>query len=241
MSHGAGAPCSACRCGSRARPRWGAAAWPALAAPALSGCFAAVLHGPEVERGVVGGLTGMVASGPTYTEGDAGGIRLRNPPVGLSLGHGWAAPTRRSPGVFVGAHVPVLFPAAQLDLYVQVPRAWTGASAGGVGVNVDLERVHPYAQWGRVDARGSGWYLLQGVSVRQRDQFETRSVAWVPGVGTQFGHPRATVHLFALAAFGRIPGRCLPYAVERGCVPGARSHALSAGATVLAHRARRPR
>jgi hypothetical protein len=189
-------------------------------------CFPAMLHGPRVERG--GSLTANVstATGPQHTEGDYGGIRLRNESVGLGFGYGWRGNTPSEPSLFLGAYVPVLFPFAQLDLFVQAPEAWSGPTAGGLGVNVAIDHVQPYLQWGMMSANGTGWSILQGVSVRSDGSAQAGQVSWMPGVAAHIGRGQHRVHLYAMGAFGRLRGNC--YADGRNCA-GERTYALLGG------------
>ncbi len=212
-----------------------------LALLPVAGCFPAVLHGPQVEPGPRGAAVASVAAGPTYVEGDEGGIRLRNAPVGLGVGHGWRAASDARPSLFVGAFVPVYFPMAQLDVYLQAPRAWTGGAAGGLGLNVGTGQATPYLQVGRVSARGTGWSTVQGWSVRRGSEFRSRSVAWVPGLAGHLGGTRTTLHVFAMGAVGREPGDCLTLpATGRECRPGRRSRTLLGGAALEVHGRRAP-
>ena len=191
-------------------------------------CFPAMLHGPRVERGFALSANVSMAAGPTHTEGDEGGLRLRNGTAGLGLGYGWRAAKRKQPSVFVGAYVPIAFPAAQLDVFTQAPEAWTGPTSGGVGVNVAWDHVAPYLQWGMVNARGSGWSILQGVSVRTDENEQDGQVAWTPGVAAHFGLGQQRVYLYAMGAFGRLNRTCFSETGSRICA-GDRSYALLAG------------
>jgi len=211
------------------------------AAVLTGGCFPAVLHGPQVEPGLRGTAVASIAAGPTYVEGDEGGIRLRNAPIGLGIGHGWRATSDARPSLFVGAFVPIFFPAAQLDVYVQAPRAWTGGASGGLGLNIGGEQATPYLQVGRVSARGTGWSTIQGLSVRAGSEHRSRSVAWVPGLAGHVGGTRTTLHVFAMGAVGREPGDCLTLpATGRESRPGRHSRTLLGGAALEVHGRRGP-
>lgn len=197
-----------------------------------------MLHGPRVERGLSVSGNVSVAAGPTHTEGDEGGIRLRNGTAGVGLGYGWRAADRANPSLFVGGYVPILFPVAQLDVFMQAPEAWTGPTSGGVGVNVAVDHVAPYLQWGMVDAKGTGWSILQGVSVRTDDNVQDGQVSWMPGVAAHFGLGRQRLHLYAMGAFGRLHRSCFSETGGSRTCPGDRAYALLAG-LAIEHRFRR--
>lgn len=208
-----------CRC------LWRACCIVALATQAA--CFQAVMHGPRVEKGLSGFAGASVTRGPTHTEGDEGGIRLRNAPIGLGVGYGWRGATRHEASLFTGLYVPIAFPFAQLDLFAQAPEAWTGATMGGAGMNVAIDHVAPYLQWGRVNDRGSGWSLIQGVSMRTDDEHSLRQLTWTPGLAAHIGGSRSRVHLYAMGAFGRIRRSCV---ATSEC--GTRTWALQTGLTL---------
>ena len=46
-------------------------------------------------------------SGDAHTEGDEGGIFLRNGIIGAYGGYGWASSSRTNPGFYLGIAVPV--------------------------------------------------------------------------------------------------------------------------------------
>jgi hypothetical protein len=205
----------------------------------LTGCFPAVMHGPRVQPGLVGSVTASVAAGPTYTEGDEGGMRARNAPVGAGIGYGWRGATAARPSVFAGVHVPIVFPLAQLDVYVQAPESWLSRGTGGVGVNTSIEHAAPYLQWGVVDADGRGWSTIQGLSVRFTGGEGRTIFAWTPGVVAHVGSGHGRAHLYAMAAVGRHRSCSqVPFqSVECG-VHG--TYALLAGATLELRRSADP-
>jgi hypothetical protein len=90
----------------------------------VTACFPTITHGPRVENGVGYGLTAATTSGDTHVEGDEG-VALRSGTFGAFVGQGWAAADPHKASAYLGLVVPVFVPYAQLDLYVQSPRAWT--------------------------------------------------------------------------------------------------------------------
>jgi hypothetical protein len=196
---------------------------------AQSACFPAMLHGPRVEPGLSGTVNISQVAGPTHTEGDYGGLHLRNASVGLGVGYGWRAATAHRPSFFAGAYVPVVFPFAQLDLFAQAPEAWTGPTSGGLGVNAAIDHVAPYLQWGVVSAAGFGWSTTQGLNVRYGGGEENGKVSWTPGVAAHLGVGRHRVHLFAMGAFGQMRRICVDANFRQGGCAGERSHAVLGG------------
>jgi hypothetical protein len=204
---------------------------PMLAA-ATAACFPAVTHGPRVEPGLAAGLTGAYTVGPTHVEGDEGGIRLRSGVVGAYGGYGWAPASARAPRLHVAIAVPILFPLAQVDAFVQAPPAWTGPLSAGAGIVASSEGVHAYGQAGRVSARGMGWYLTGGYGRRESwSTVESSSPAWFGAAAVQLAAGHARTHLFVQGADGRIPGRC-PFGQGGRCERGERARALAVGATL---------
>lgn len=203
----------------------------------LTGCFPAVMHGPRVLPGLSGTLTASAAAGPTYTEGDAGGIYARNPTIGAGVGYGWRASSPAKPSIYAGLHVPILFPLAQLDVYAQAPESWTTRGVGGVGINASIEHAAPYFQWGVVNAKGRGWSTIQGFSFRFTGGDERTIFAWTPGVAAHLGSGRTLAHVYAMAALGR-NRTCTqePYQAVRCGVGG--TYALLAGVTLELRRRR---
>src|ERR1043166_5905397 len=119
-----------------------------LALTGTTACFPSIMHGPRVENGATFGITAASTTGDTHTEGDEGGIHLRTGILGAYAGYGWAPATTSRPGFYLGATVPVFFPATQIDAYMQLPPAWTGPLQGGFGVSTDLEGATGYTQLG---------------------------------------------------------------------------------------------
>ena len=205
-----------------------------LAAPCAgaAACFPAVTHGPRVEPGLAAGLTAAYTRGPTHVEGDEGGIRLRSGVVGAYGGYGWTPASARAPRLYLAVAVPILFPHAQVDAFVQAPPAWTGALSTGAGVVASVEGVHVYGQAGRVSDRGMGWYLTGGYGRRESWSTEqSSSPAWFGAAAVQLAAGHARAHLFVQGADGRIPGQCR--VVPGGpCARGERARAVAVGATV---------
>ena len=200
-------------------------------------CFPAMLHGPRVEEGLSMTINVTRAMGPTHTEGDNGGIRLRNGTAGLGVGRGWRGTTPTNASFFVGAYVPVTVLAAQLDLFAQAPAAWTGPTSGGVGVNVARDHLAPYVQWGVVSDSGSGWSVIQGINVRHDTNEQDGQVSWMPGAAAHVGLGQQRLHFYVLGAFGRLNSTCFTPTGGRLCA-GDRAYALLAGLSVE-HRFRR--
>jgi hypothetical protein len=206
-----------------------------------AGCFPVLMHGARVENGASFGLTASTTSGPTHVEGDEGGIYLRSGTIGAYGGYGWAPSSPTNPGFHVGVAVPVLFPATQLDAYVQAPPAWTGPLQAGIGATVDYESVHGYAMLGRQDDRGNGWSLHGGYGQRgAQSDFLGRSPALVAGGALHFAFARhGRVQAYVQTAQGRNPEDCFsdpPGATTRRCTPGRSTSAVTLGAAVGWHR-----
>ncbi len=199
-------------------------------------CFPAITHGPRIDPGPTIGATVSATGGPTYTEGDAGGIHLRQGQIGLHAGYGWEPASPRHPAFFASVAVPVLFPAVQVDLFVQAPPAWTGRFAAGVGVNADFEREDLYVQFGRISDAGNGWFLMQGIDRRQPSSFYSASTVSVTGAALQFTRRTLRTYVFAQYAAGRTPGACASLPSCRG----EPSTALALGVTMAYVRARTP-
>src|SRR5215471_12068752 len=99
-----------------------------------AGCFPAVMHGAHIEEGWIAGVTAATTSGDTHTEGDEGGIYLRQAMIGPFVGYGSASSSPAQPGYYIGAVVPVIYPFAQIDAYLELPPGLTRPVATGVGV-----------------------------------------------------------------------------------------------------------
>ena len=205
----------------------------------ITACFPTITHGPRVENGFVFGMTAATTSGDEHVEGDEGGIRLREGTLGAFVGQGWAASDRRKPSAYFGLVVPAFIPYAQADLYVQVPQAWTGPLAAGVGGTGSIEGGSLYSQIGFQPERGLGWQAMAGYGVRtstSRDQ--STSPAWVGNIGLSFasGHFRGL--LFVQGADGRAPGNCFtePATQIRRCETGPHARAMSLGVSLGRHR-----
>lgn len=207
-----------------------------LVAGSSTACFPAITHGPRIDPGLTLGATVSTTGGPTYTEGDDGGIHLRQGQIGLHAGYGWEPATPSRPGFFAGVAIPVFFPAAQVDLFVQAPPAWSGRFAAGVGVNADAEREDLHVQFGRISDAGNGWFLMQGIDRRRPGTFYSTSTVSVTGAALQFTSRAARTYVFAQYATGRTPGVCVS---EPEC-RGDPSKALALGVTIAYVRSRSP-
>lgn len=197
----------------------------------LTACFPTITHGPRVENGVVFGVTAATTSGDTHVEGDEG-VALRSGTFGAFIGQGWAAADAHKPSAYLGLVVPVFVPYAQLDLYLQSPRAWTGSLAAGVGATGSIEGGSVYTQFGFQPERGVGWQAMAGYGVRtSSSSSQTTSPAWVGNVGLSYasGHFRGL--LFVQGADGRAPGNCFtePATQSRRCDTGERGRVVSIG------------
>ncbi|MGH9888143.1 MAG: hypothetical protein ACREBE_21600 [bacterium] len=206
-----------------------------------AGCFPVITHGARVEKGASIGLAATTTGGDTHTEGDEGGIYLRTGPVGAYAGYGWEPTSSNNPGFYLGVAVPVLFPATQVDAYLQAPPAWTGALQAGIGGTVNYESGHAYAILGRQDAGGTGWSAHAGYGVRgASSSFLGRSPALFGGGAAHFAFRRhGRLQLYMQGAWGRDPESCFsdpPGAATRRCTPGRSSRALTAGAALGWHK-----
>lgn len=197
-----------------------------------SGCFPAITHGPKVESGFIFGVTGGVVEGPEHVEGDEGGIRLRQPVLGPFIGYGFAPSRPERPGFYVGAAVPLLFPLAQVDAFLQLPPAWTGSFAAGVGTIASIDHVDGYAMLGRPITHSAAWHVGLGYGTRYATH-DTPSPAVVGSAAIEYASGHLRTQLFVQRAIGRIPGSCT-YDVHatRTCRPGPRATATAVGLSV---------
>jgi hypothetical protein len=212
-----------------------------LCLASTAGCFPVLMHGARVENGASVGLTATTTTGDTHTEGDEGGIHLRSGIIGGYAGYGWASSSPTNPGLYLGVAVPVLFPATQVDAYVQAPPSWTGPVQAGIGATVDWESVHGYAMLGRQNDAGTGWSLHTGYGVRgAASDFLGRSPALIAGGALHFVFARhGRVQIYAQSAWGRDPEDCFsepPGGTTRRCTPGPSTTAFTFGAAVGWHR-----
>ena len=203
----------------------------------LSGCFPAVTHGPRVENGPVFGVTAAMSTGDAHVEGDEGGIRLRQAVTGPFAGYGWAPSSSRVPGFHIALAVPVFFPLAQLDAYLQAPPAWTGPFSSGVGITANIEGVTPYVQLGVQPQRGIGWHVSGGYGVRESSStFQSTSAAWFGSAALSFSEGYVRSHLFVQAGWGRIPGSCIEQQPgTRTCSQGERATSFATGLSLGRH------
>jgi len=191
-------------------------------------CFPAVTHGPRVESGLTAGATlGGTTGNPSYTVGDAGGNRLRNAVKGAYLGYGRATSTPGSLGAFAAFSVPAM----QLDTYLQLPPAWTGAFVGGFGVVADPNSVMPYLQVGRVSAEAEGWWTSLGYGRYAPDDLSLcPSRAWMGTAAIQQAHGPFRMQVYLQGATGRIPGYRRPD--PPSCARGDTGQALALGVSL---------
>jgi hypothetical protein len=195
-------------------------------------CFPAVTHSARVEEGWIAGVMAGTTSGDTHVEGDEGGIHLRQAAIGPFVGYGSAAARPREPGYYVGAVVPVFFPLAQLDAYLQVPPALTGSVATGLGLTASTEGLHGYGMLGADLDRRTSWYVAGGYGSRQSSsRFQSSSPAWFGNAGIVLASGYLRTQVFAQFAGGRIPGSCFddPTTRTRVCDRGEQAHAFSLG------------
>jgi hypothetical protein len=201
-----------------------------------SGCFPAITHGPKVENGLIFGVTGGGVSGPVHTEGDVGGIRLRQPVIGPFIGYGVAPSRPERAGFYFGAAVPLLFPLAQIDAFLQLPPAWTGPLSAGVGTIASIDHVDGYAMLGGPIDHSTAWHVGVGYGSRHaaRD-IPSRALVGSVAIARAAGFVRTQA--FVQHAAGRIPGSCsYDNFAARICRPGARATATAVGLSVGRHR-----
>jgi hypothetical protein len=201
----------------------------------VCGCFPALTHGARVEDGWISGVIAGTTSGDTHVESDEGGVHLRQATIGPFVGYG-SAPTRPSqPGFYIGAVVPIFFPFAQVDAYLQLPPALTGPVATGVGLTAYAEGVHGYAMFGGDFDRTTSWYLAGGYGSRQSSSsFQSTSPAWFGNAGMIMASGYLRTQLFVQFAGGRIPGTCFddPATREHTCDLGEHAQAISVGVSL---------
>ena len=202
----------------------------------VTGCFPAITHGPKIEDGFIVGVTGAIPSGPEHVEGDEGGIRLRNPVLGPYAGFGVAPSTPRDVGFYIGAAVPLLFPLAQVDAFVQLPPAWTGPLSAGVGMIASVEHIDGYAMLGGQLDRLTAWHVGLGYGTRWPESNKTQSAAWVGSVALERAHGRLRTQFFAQFAHGRPPESCANYPGAPACSPAPRETATAVGMSIGRHR-----
>jgi hypothetical protein len=123
----------------------------------LSGCAPIVAHSPRIEPGgsfaIIGGWRQALCEACT-----AGIV----PPIGSVIGYGYV-PDGIAPALALHAAIPfgLFFPASQLDVFVQAP--FKPPIAWGGGIQVSMNDVMVYGQFGRIADDGTGWYLTQGL------------------------------------------------------------------------------
>lgn len=219
----------------RCIPRYARATIAAGLAISVGACFPAVTHGPRIDNGPALGISGSLTGGPTYTEGDDGGVRVRTGMIGAHVSHGWAPKTPKHPGLFAGLTVPVLYPMTQGELFMQLPPAWTKRFSAGAGVIASYEIVDVVGQFGEIDDTGNGWFVTQGVGRRRISQFYSNSIVSLSGVAYQFTRGNGRGYLYAQYAVGRKNQYCY-FAPSKTCPAGERKHALAVGLSVEVRR-----
>jgi hypothetical protein len=201
----------------------------------VAGCFPAITHGPRIEDGLVVGVTGAIPRGPEHVEGDAGGIRLRNPVGGPYAGFGVAPARPQDPGYYIGVAVPLLFPMTQVDAFIQLPPAWTGPLSAGVGTIVSVEHVDGYAMLGGQIDRLTAWHIGLGYGTRWPESNKTTSAAWVGSLALEKAHGRLRTQFFAQFAHGRPQESCPDYPGAPPCVAPPRETAAAFGMSIGRH------
>jgi len=208
------------------------------------GCFPAMTHGARIEDGFIVGLTGALASGETHVEGDEGGIRLREPIIGAFIGYG-SAPIRRDlPRFYVGAAVPVFFPLAQIDAYIQLPPAWTGSLAVGAGGVASIEGATGYALVGGEINPSTAWHVGAGYGRRNSSSTsQSSSPAWVGSATVEMARGYLRTQMFLQVASGEIPGQCFndPVIRRSTCTRGEHRSAAALGISLARHQRKRKR
>ncbi len=177
-----------------------------------SGCLPAINHGPRVEEGRTFGAVGAYPVAIRPSLGDQPTPPVLAGPLGINLGHGWAAANRISPGYYLGLHVPILaIPYAQLDVYRQAPASTLEGFDLGVGANVGLWQAMPYVQFGRAEPGGSGWHTTQGVMFVRNSmtvQNWAHGWAWIPSLAYRWVAPGLSVELFVTGGYGSYTRSC---------------------------------
>jgi hypothetical protein len=151
---------------------------------------------------------------------------------------GGASARRTQPGYYIGAAVPVFFPFAQVDAYLQLPPVLTGPLATGLGLSAFAEGLHGYGMLGGDFDRLRSWYLAGGYGSRQSSStFQSTSPAWFGNAGVIMAYGYLRTQLFVQFASGRIPGMCVddPVTREHTCARGENARALSAGIALGRH------
>lgn len=213
--------------------------WLVSLAASAWGCLPPVIHGPRVDDGLAIGGSLSTTTGPTYTEGDFGGVHLRQGHIGLHASYGWASASPSRPGFFAGIAVPVLYSLATVDVFMQLPPKWTRTLSAGVGAGGGFEDRQVYAQLGRVSDAGRGWFITQGVGQRPRSGSRGSSTVSVSGAALQFTRRSLRTYVHLQYAYGREPGSCV-FGDALPCTRGPRSHSVSLGTTLEGRRPRRP-
>lgn len=170
-------------------------------------CAPIVTHGPRPERG----LQVTATAGLPRNFCDSNCALDLIPQYGFGARYGRPAENGR-PGYSVSGTFSIALVSTEADLYVQAPTAPEWAAGGGVL----LSPVHvmPYVQFGRMHAKGSGFYTTQGFAwLAERSNGlwidgETTAMVtpryWSPTVAYRVPHRGGAFHLYVSGAFGRM-------------------------------------
>jgi hypothetical protein len=202
------------------------------------GCFPAITHGPKIENGFIVGVTGGSVSGNTHAEADEGGIYLRQPVLGAFIGYGHAPTRRELPGFYLGAAVPLFFPAAQVDAFLQAPPGLTGPLSAGVGAIASGDGTAGYTMLGGQLNRTTAWHVGAGYgSRRSSSSFQSSSPAWMGSAAIETATGYLRTQIFLQIANGRTPGYCFddPAGHSSRCTLGERAHAMTLGISLGRH------
>ena len=175
--------------------------------PLTAACAPMIPHGPDVKPGFSVGASAALGTGPTYENGDDPGPFYRGA-VLVNSAYGLRSENGSLPAIRVAAQSPT-DEAVGTDVYVQVPPAWLGRMAGGVGLLAEFPtgRRLPYAQLGVQDRRGYGVNIVSGRYNSQKQYMgysskENAQVTWLSAQIPLFA--RATVHIHGGMARGHV-------------------------------------
>lgn len=115
---------------------------------------------------------------------------------------------------------------------MQLPPAWTGPLAAGVGGVAYFEGATGYALVGGEFSKAAAWHVGGGYGTRQSSStFRGRSPAWVGSVAVELKSGFLRTQLFAQYSAGRIPEWCFddPVSRKRSCTPSDLARTLSLG------------
>lgn len=201
-----------------------------------SGCLPAISHGPRVAEGPSIGVVTSLTAGPRYKRGEFSDTPHLFGPVGVSFGHGWAAPDELSGGLYLGGHIPI--PGiiwAQADLYLQAPSPLFGDFDAGIGINAGYAKYSPYFQFGRIDTNGSGWYTTQSITfLPPTTTYAVNQLYgwfWAGSVARQWSDEGREGHVFLSAGVGADRGDCI-----QSCQRTEQRYVFAAGVTLDLYR-----